>query len=287
MNHPAVLNALIRKIGDIPTLPSVVVRILRLTSDPDSAVEDFMDLIRCDPSLTTLVLRLANSAYYGQIREIGTLREAIALLGLNEIRNAVVGRAIFASFRQMDTVGEGHVRGLWRHAFRTGLAARIMAKDIGDGVDYFIPGLIHDIGKPVLLSALSSAYVDLIETHRGAPWEIHAREKNILGLSHEDVGRALLRRWLFPDRLTSAVAHHHHPDRGGDHPGPVLIYLADMVSYPHHDTDLPMVPPLDPQIDARARSAGIPWNETTVAAYRSALESEADSAREMFDLISA
>jgi len=282
------ISILTRGIQSFPALPAVVARILELTSDPESSVDDFLDMIQCDPSLTAVVLKLSNSAFYGQVRNVGSLKQAISVLGINEIRNVVVARAVFNSFKQIDHGGRFDIRSFWLHSFICGLTAKILAGEDASADDFFIIGLIHDIGKLVLLNALPLSFFEVIENHSGKPYDLFHCEKSVLGTTHADIGMALLKRWMFPDKLVKAVGFHHAPEKSGKPETiPALIYFADMVSYLTPSTDPGELDALlsDPLNQSRADLAGILWDEVSLSGYLNELNLRKDEARETFALI--
>lgn len=287
-NDPSSLSVLTRSIQSFPVLPSVVVRIMELTANPESSVDDLMEVIRCDPSLTTMVLKLSNSAYFGQIRKVSSLKQAISVLGINEIRNIVVARAMFHSFKHIGSKEQFDIRDFWLHSFMCGLCAKIISRDIALLEDFFIYGLIHDIGKLVLLSALPSRFLEIIEEHGHLGYDIYKQEEHSFGITHAEIGMVLLKRWMFPEKLVSTVGYHHHPERADKTDVfPYLIYFADMMTHldSRKDQGLPDHLFSDPVLCKRAETAMISWNKETFTGYMETLETLKAEAHEAFTLI--
>ncbi len=270
----AAVSALTDRIQGFPALPSVVSRVIELSSDPECAIDEFLNVIRLDLSLTAAILKLANSAFYGQARTVSSLRQAVPLLGFNEIRNMVIARAMFSSFKAVKLEHWFDIRGFWVHSFLCGLAARVLARETEPADDAFISGLIHDIGKLVILSVFPSQFARIAARQDEPAFNMYRREENLFGASHGEIGLNLLKRWSFPKKLVDAVGCHHQPETAGANaPASALIYFADMVA---HLGDRPPGPEthqdlreflFNPRNTERAGLADIPWNEEALEAY--------------------
>lgn len=288
MKNASNISILTRGIQSFPTLPAVVVRILELTADPDSALEDFISMIQCDPSLTTTVLKLSNSALYGQVRKVSTLKQAISVLGINEIRNVVVGRAVFTSFKRIKSSTHFDIRDFWWHSFICGLSANILAKEGPYSDDFFIAGLIHDIGKLVLITALPVSFLDIVKNNNEQAHEIFKQEERVFGISHAEIGMTLLKRWMFPDSLVVATGYHHRPENAEMQAHvAALIHFADILAHRNSlgengSFETPMNDPLNA---IRAKSAGITWNDEAFKGYLNILASRKEEFKDVFNMM--
>lgn len=268
------VSALIQKIQSFPSLPSVVCRVIELSSQPDSSVDEFLDVIRMDVSLTTAILKLANSAFFGQTRKVGTLNQAIPILGLTEIRNMVIARAMFNSFKTVKGESWFDIKEFWIHSFLCGLAARVLAKERKPDEYLFICGLIHDIGKLVILMVFPSQFAQFFSKGHEPMFDMYLWEEKQFGVSHGEIGLNLLNRWFFPKILTDSVGYHHHPEKAEENKTYAsLIYFADMVAHladkqPEftEDSEMPQIL-FRPKNMELAKLAGIPWDEQALASY--------------------
>lgn len=282
------LSALTRSISSFPALPAVVARVMDLTSNPESSVEDLMDVIQCDPALTTMVLKLSNSAYFGQVRRVSSLKQSISVLGIDEIRNIVVAKAMFQSFKHLDNEGLFDIRNFWFHSFMCGLCARIISRDVALLENFFIYGLIHDIGKLVFLTALPSKFLETIKDHGHDAYTIFQQEEKSFGITHAEIGMVLLKRWMFPEQIVSTVGYHHCPEKADKKDiFPYIIYFADILTYLDgmKEKGIPDHVFTAPHIAKRANAAMISWNRESVNGFLETLDTLKGEAHEAFSLI--
>jgi HD-like signal output (HDOD) protein len=211
MADSATLTKVIARIGDLPAIPGVVTRVMELTSDPNVAVSDVTRVIEKDPALAAKLLKVSNSSYYGMRQVVGTLKLALVILGVREVRNIVLGVSVLDTLRDGTTEILLSDHGLWRHSI---LVAGI-AKKLGthaqlsmQGED-FIAGLLHDIGKLVLWRHLNAEYRELYLRARRGSEPLHLMERDALGFDHADVAAALASAWNLPESLRSALLNHH------------------------------------------------------------------------------
>lgn len=221
-----------RQVDSLPSLPATVSKVLSVTADPESSVEDLVNAILPDQSMCATILKLANSAFFGMPREVATMDKAVSVLGFNEVHNIVLGKAVFNSFQNISKSNKNAIDAFWTHSFSCGLAAKILATDLKcSPSELFIAGLIHDIGKLALFIARPDDYQPVLEL--SGPDQIRCREleAETIGIDHEQVGSHLLSRWLFPDSLLYAVGFHHRPEKS---PGrllyAVIVQLSDALS---------------------------------------------------------
>jgi putative nucleotidyltransferase with HDIG domain len=172
-------------IRDLPTLPVIAQKVLTLTDDDEASAEELTTIISSDQSLSGKVLALANSAYYGYRGKVGTIRQAVTVIGTNMLKQ------LSLSVLVCGTVGHDgkNRKEFWLHSFATATASSLIAKRTGisDGDLSFMAGLLHDIGKMV------------IDTH--FPDEP--------GMEHTEVGAWMAERWQLPEPLVNAIAFHH------------------------------------------------------------------------------
>ncbi len=233
------------RITTLPTLPPVAARLVALTSDDDASAADVVRLVESDPALTATVLRLCRATdRAGHRRDpMPTVSRAIALLGFNALRNAVLTAGVLQSVppphAQSPGVQPGLDRaGFWRHSLGVAVVAERLARlqpRLGIEPELaFVAGLLHDLGKLALDHMLPQAYAQVLaltQTHRG---DLAAWETRVLGVDHHRAGRRLAEHWGLPTALAQAMALHRAPAAG--QPGaqapaagdlPRLIGVAD------------------------------------------------------------
>lgn len=224
------LEKVVSRVGELPAIPAVVTEVMELTSDPDVSVSAVSSLIERDPVLTAKLLKLSNSAYYGMRQVVGTLKLALVILGVREVRNMVLGISCIDTFRDEDTEILLGQEGLWRHSLLVAGIAKKLGAHLGlshQGED-FIAGLIHDIGKLVLWRQLGQEYREIYERAKREGLCLHQLEEDVLGFNHADVAAALAESWNLPETLAFALGA-HHPDKDRmpvDGPAPKLAALV-------------------------------------------------------------
>ncbi|MCC6763794.1 MAG: HDOD domain-containing protein [Deltaproteobacteria bacterium] len=211
---------------DIPMLPQVAGEILAQGSAEGADVRRLSDLLHRDQALAGHVLRVANSAAFGGDVRIQSIQQALIRIGLVQMREIVVTVALHGKvFRSASH--QGLTAELWRHATLTGLFAKEIARQLRANVEAaFVCGLLHDVGKPVVLGLLLDVCK---ETRHTAS---HAACEAILEDFHVQVGSLLGERWALPDDVRQAIAHHHEtetPDGFGKFVR--MTALADVIAY--------------------------------------------------------
>lgn len=214
------LEELVARVEDLPALPAVVTQVMRLIEDPDSTAADLNAVISRDQALTAKVLRLANSAYYGFARRVGTVTEAVVLLGFNTIRNLVLAASV-SNVLQREAPGYHLARGeLWRHSLTSAMAARLLARKarFRAAEEAFVAGLLHDIGKLILSQYVGQAYQELLDRVAQSGLPFMEAERQVLGFDHAQAGGLVAEKWNLPEALVEAISCHHQPQLARRHP---------------------------------------------------------------------
>ena len=227
----AKLNEILAKVKSFPTMPGAGAKMLALLEEPDTAVSEIEEILRYDPGLTANVLRLANSAYFGLPSKIGSLKQAVILLGLKRLTQLVVASCVSAV---MDKVVPGYdlpPGDLWRHSVAVSIAAEALVKDkkrVGTE-DVFTPALLHDVGK-LVLGAFVKEELEAIQSiaAKGVPFVV--AENMILGTDHAEIGASILAHWDLPPDVINAVRWHHDPDSpDASNIQMDVVYLANLL----------------------------------------------------------
>ncbi len=224
-----------QQIDSFPILPATVSRIMHVTASPESSADDLMQAILPDQSLCVTILKLANSVLFGRPQRIDSLVAAIMVLGFNEIQSIAMIKAMNNSFKELNLVSTAPVEQFWEHSFLTAMAAQHVAQHLrlASGT-FFMAGLIHDIGKLVLLLTFENEYAPEQWMTSFSTQERLATEHLLFAFDHASLGGQLLRQWNFPDNLLSAVEHHHVPTNAKaplEQFLALVVQLADLLSY--------------------------------------------------------
>jgi putative nucleotidyltransferase with HDIG domain len=219
----------VKGIRYVPTLPTVLSRILALLDDESSSAGDLEGIIQHDQALCSKVLSVANSAYYGFQQEIDTVRRAVVALGYDEIRNICLGAGLMGFLHQSTFHDQDFASQLWLHSLAVAEGSRILAvMTKSEAVDRaFTAGLLHDLGKVVLAAFFpddQEALRDLRE-REGMPYR---EAERALGMEHWEIGMALAKHWDLPPSLGEVMGYHHHLSPRLKHlPLVAAVHLAD------------------------------------------------------------
>lgn len=246
MNQDSVqqfLSELPRMREDLPFSPEVLRRLFIQTGNNSlSSLEDVGDTLSKDQGLTTRILSLANSAYYGLQAEVRSVSRAAAVLGMAEIRNIVLTLGVTGLSRKYEMPPDFDLAAYWAHQFLVAMVAKELAHmvDVGNPDNLFTVGLLHDVGK--LITALKrpndwQAMQEVAED--GEMTDIEAEEE-YWGLDHAVVGALVLKSWDLPADLVEPVNWHHSPALSPEHSAESnLICLADCMIHAVTDPDGP------------------------------------------------
>jgi putative nucleotidyltransferase with HDIG domain len=216
MDKETLKKKIYAKIDELPTLPVVVSKLLALMDDPEFDLNELTALIAQDPALTAKVLKVANSAYYGFAQEIDTLERAVALLGLNMLKSLTLSVGVVASLPKEKQSRLLNHAGLWLHSAASAAVIRELGRRMGLGKEedhLFVVGLLHDVGKIVLLHFFQELYQEALQKSQQPNGPLlYLAEREVIGLDHGDVGALLLRRWKFPPQVVQPIMAHHHHD---------------------------------------------------------------------------
>jgi HD-like signal output (HDOD) protein len=226
------LTAINNQMESLPPLPTTVTEVMAVTANPESSANDLMQAILKDQTMCSTILKVANSAFFGIPRGVSTIERAVVVLGYGEIRNIVIGKALFSSFPKLNKENKNTVNLFWEHAFTCGLAAKIMGDHLRlPPSELFIAGLIHDIGKLVMLMAFPNDYPVLQELSNPCNLDNSAEERAKYSITHDKVGLLLAERWLLPKQLCMAIGFHHSPQHAPSFKQyPLIVQIADILS---------------------------------------------------------
>ncbi|WMM24166.1 HDOD domain-containing protein [Tissierella sp. MB52-C2] len=227
------LEYIVNKVDDMKALPEIINKLIALTDDPDSTVQDMEKVILQDQVLTTKILRLANSAYYGYARKISTVSQATILLGFQAIK----GIALASTVR---TYLVDELRGysldkneLWSQSQTCAIISRFIAKSIkySNPEEAYIAGLLRDIGKTVLNQHMEKEYMKVLSKMEENKISFLDAEKEVLGFGHTEIGEKIAEKWDFPKELVEAICYHHTPELANINPLLVsIVHIADAIT---------------------------------------------------------
>jgi len=220
---------LIAGLQDLPSLPAVVMELLSSIDQENADISVLARKVSYDQALTAKTLRLANSPAFGAQVKVATIQQAITFLGFQATRNLITAAALSGAFASGRCRGFDD-RAFWRHSIATAACARALARRIRFNQDFaFTAGLLHDIGRLVLVTAQPDAYAEVLawRARHGCEWR--EAEAAVLGLDHVDAGVALAAHWQFSDTMRQAIAWHHAPHTPGAGSLAAIVHVADAI----------------------------------------------------------
>lgn len=211
MSKPDIESA-IDRIRELPTLPSVLGKILNTAADPDASALDLGQHITADQSLSATLLKLVNSAYYGFYRQVSSVTQAIVILGFLEVRNLALTAT---AFRSLNSGSSDFDRlQLWRHSLASAMAAEQLTKLLKRDIEgAFEAALLHDIGKVVLDTLYPELYLKAAHNAHETGRTIAESLVEVVGMDHAEVGGLLGEHWNLPPDVVGAIRYHLHPEK--------------------------------------------------------------------------
>lgn len=262
-------------IDTFPVLPVTVMRLLTITSNPASSAQDVIDVILTDQSLCLTVLKISNSVLFGRPHKVDSIDTAVSVLGFDEVQRIALAKALINSFSKVARQHKASIDKFWEHSFVCGMVARLMAQDLNISSDIaFMGGLIHDIGKLIMLETFADDYaLDWMVTFSSK--QLRDDELHTFSFTHDRVGGHLLRKWLFPKNLIAAVEAHHSPDTAiTERDMAAVIQLADFLTHyccnrgsMEKDDLITAMNNSLPDIQSAWQSCGLPWASDAVSGW--------------------
>jgi HD-like signal output (HDOD) protein len=217
-------------ISRMPSLPITVSKILQICNDPKTSPADLNQVISLDPVLMGRVMKLINSAYYSLPNQITSLVRAIIMLGINTVKNLALSTAVLGNLSAKQNFQALNIDGFWRHSLCTGVTAKLLAarrkRDVKQLEEYFVAGLLHDIGKIPLNNKMSAEYVEALSLTDREQRPLYVVEERITGVNHCEVGRLIIKSWNLGPVMEDVVFFHHfleqYPGKNRD----VLVTVA-------------------------------------------------------------
>jgi len=208
---PITPQELIANLGDLPPLPQVAAQVLRIAADPDASTDELQKVIGTDQALTAQILKIANSAMFGMMREVTTLTQAIMTLGFSTIKSVVIASSAKHLYSRGATGLQERL--MWEHALVSALAGRAYARALrfARTEEVFLAALMHDIGKSVMSIKFAERYGVLIRSVYNDQGDGLSMELDTFGFDHAMVGEALLHSWNLAGSIEQAARWHHDP----------------------------------------------------------------------------
>ena len=229
------LRQVISKVGSLPSLPSVYARLQDVLQNPDAVADDVADVIEQDISMTAKLLQLLNSSFFGLYQKVDSPARAVKLLGLDTIKILVLGMQIFEELKIPSL--QISLESLWRHSLAVAHCSKLITLQETSDKDMvnesYMAGMLHDIGKLLLLSRYGDGYIPAVEQARNECCSLTASELKVLQATHADVGAYLMGLWGFNGNIIEAIAFHNSLEDypATDFNSALAVHVADYCYY--------------------------------------------------------
>ena len=194
---------------DLVFISSIFIELHTALKDEDTTANKLASIIEKDPGLTTAMLRMANSSYYGLSKKVANIRTAISILGYKTIEKIFLTQACSKAFK---TSNSKITHKLWHHSLATAIATQLIVSEKRPQLEEvaFTIGLLHDMGKFLLINFRAEEMVMCLDDIKINPFQYSVPlEMNIIGVNHQDIGEYFAKKWLFPDIIVNSIKYHH------------------------------------------------------------------------------
>lgn len=232
------LKEMVSSIGSLPSLPNIYTELQKVLRNPDATAEEIAKVIEKDISMTAKLLQLVNSSFFGLFQKVESADRAVMLLGVDVIKNLALGMEIFSEVQTVSPLLSTSY--LWEHSIIVAQCSKKIAMEATDDTNIinssFIAGMLHDIGRLLLLTKLGSAYVPIIEKAGAESTPLLALEKQTFNATHCDIGAYLIGLWGFNNNIVEAIAFHNTIETypGTSFSAALAVHVADAMYYKHY-----------------------------------------------------
>ncbi len=233
VDDPALKKKILRALKELPPMPQVVSKVSEIMANPKMGFKDIAKVLETDQAIAALLLKTSNSPYYGMSGKVGTIHQAIVLLGyetLEEVLTVVVSSALLGKRLKGYGIDSG---ALWQHSLAVALGSKIIAGLVNPSLENeaFSAGLIHDSGKLVLDRFLAEKKAGFKNVSQMEPGAIIHLEKQFLGFDHAELAFKLCGKWNIPQNQSIAIRFHHNPSDSQGSQLAYILHAADLIAF--------------------------------------------------------
>ncbi len=224
------LDEILSLVKHVPPFPKVAQRVSEMLNDPEVSATALAEVIQYDQVITANVLKICNAAYFGLPRKVSSLDEALVIVGNDTLKDIIITSSSARFYK--GGAGEGYKLDqgeLWKHSIAVGIMAKELVKYV-KGVEpgsAFTAGLLHDIGKRFLSSFVADDFKKIMMKVVQDNCSFVEAEKELVGVSHAELGGMILSQWDFPKEIELAVLQHHDSDALEKDPLTAIVTLAN------------------------------------------------------------
>lgn len=230
------VRSILSNISSLPVMPSSYQQVIELLMEPGVSTRQIGRAISLDLGMSTKILQVVNSAFYGLRNKIVDPVHAAAYLGLKTVEGLLLSDGIFSKMSNEKIISFG-VKGLQEHCIRVGALTRKICSSMNmsdEEVDIAnMAGIMHDAGKIIMISEFAQQLQEAIKQSRMTQQPLWQVEQDIIGLTHAEMGGCLLELWGLPDVIIECAAYHHTPDEYLKNEFNILtaVYIADTIDH--------------------------------------------------------
>jgi len=200
------LDELVKKASDLQMMPQTARKVIELVSRDATTAQDLAIVIEKDANITTRILKIANSAFYGLKSEVKTVQHAIVILGYKSVRSLVVASSSRAMHKRFGITEQL----MWDHSVGTAIFGRMLAKSLPQSVAElaFVGGLLHNIGKAIMNNECPKQYMEVMKTVYNEGISYIEAENQVFKYSYPEVGYRVISKWGLPESISTVIRYH-------------------------------------------------------------------------------
>lgn len=223
----------------LPSMPAVAMQIIDLVQEDEADVDKIAETISLDPALSTKMLKTVNSSFYGLPKTVGSVHQAVVVLGLNSVKTLALGFSLVGKLTQSGGDGFDQMA-YWRRNLYCATAAKQLCDklNIVQAEEVFMSSLLQDVGMLALVQVLGEEYISLLDQIKGDHRKLSKLENAELGGDHTEVGGALAESWGLPPLLVESIRLHERPDESDENLRQVIrvvnagSFAAELIEHP-------------------------------------------------------
>ena len=268
-------------IDQMPSLSTTVTKVMEICNQPNTSPNDLNRVVSLDPVLTGQVLKLINSAYYSLSNQVASLTRAIIMLGLNTVKNLALSTAVLGNLSKEKSQCLDMTK-FWNHSLCVGVTAKALAvrrkmpTDVHE--EYFVAGLLHDLGKIPLSNCFADKYKQVLELSWIQKCSLQRAEQMIFGFDHCYVGQLIAEKWKLSHLITDTLVKHHYADNFKEYEDMVkIVAIANIYANLFEIGSAGDQYQETVEVEDIIVASGIPWPD--IAAMENKIASEIDNAQ--------
>jgi len=236
MNDQDILESIFQS-EELPTLPAVASKLIHMMSREDTTLADIAQLVSRDVALSTKILKVSNSAFYSFPQQIGSIQQAVSILGINAVRSLVLSFS-FLTIRRGKQQSGFNFKKFWEDSLAAAVSSKLISEKVKkcDSDEVFVSGLLQNLGELILARTFPEKYEQVLSTEVETLEERLSIEESVIGANHAVIGYEVAKQWGFPESLLEPIRHHHTPHlyEGKNktiHATIKSVYLSDLLTH--------------------------------------------------------